>query len=168
MNTGSFRFFTAGLLMAFAATGALAAGKTLSISEKVEVAAPPAKVWDTIKDFNGWQNWHPAIASTDITKGKGNTKGTQRVLTTKDGAKIKEELTAFSAGSMSYSYKILDSPLPVTNYASTLKVGKSKGGSTVTWSAKFKAKEGSSDDEAKKTMTGVYRAGLDNLPNVVK
>lgn len=168
MNTASIRSFTAGLVMACAACGAFAAGKTLSVSEKVEVSAPAAKTWDTIKDFNGWQAWHPAIASTDITKGKGNTKGTVRVLTTKDGAKITEELTAFSAGSMSYTYRILESPLPVTNYVSTLKVSKGKAGSTVVWSSRFKAKDGTSDDEAKKVIAGIYRAGLDNLGNVVK
>lgn len=156
------------LALAFATGGALAAGKTLSVTEKVDVAAAPAKTFGTIKDFDGWQNWHPAIASTEITKGKGNAKGTVRVLTTKDGAKITEELLSHSASSMSYKYRITDSPLPVTNYVSTLKVVKAKGGSTVTWSSSFKAKEGSSDDDAKKVIAGVYRAGLDNLAATLK
>ena len=168
MNTASIRYMGLGLLMAFAAAGAFAAGKTLSVTEKVDLPVPPARVWSTIKDFDGWQTWHPRIASTEILKGKPNTKGTVRVLTTKDGAKINEELMSHSAGSMSYKYRILDSPLPVTNYVSTLKVNKSKTGSTVVWTATFKAKAGSSDDEAKKVMAGVYRAGLDNLNNVVK
>ena len=162
------RSFASGLALAFVASGALAAGKALSISEKAELAVPPAKAWDAIKDFGAWQAWHPAIASTEITEGKNNSKGAVRVLTTKDGAKITERLTAYSAGAMSYSYRILESPLPVTDYVSTLKVTKSKSGSTVTWSSTFKAKDGTPDDEAKKVMTGVYRAGLDNLPNVVK
>ena len=32
----------------------------------------------------------------------------------------------------------------------------------------FKVKEGASEDEVKKTIAGVYRAGLDNLGLVVK
>jgi hypothetical protein len=162
------RSFALATFLVFAASGAHAAGKKLSLSERVEVAAPPAKVWNTIKDFNGWQAWHPAIGSTEITKGKGNTKHTVRVLNTKDGARITEELMSYSAGAMSYTYRIVDSPLPVTDYVSTLKVTKSKGGSIVVWSSTFKAKEGTSDDDAKKTIAGIYRAGLDNLANVVK
>ena len=162
------RTFASGFALAFVASGALAAGKTLSISEKAELAVPPAKAWGAIQDFGAWQTWHPAIAGTEITEGKNNSKGAVRVLTTKDGAKITERLTAYSAGAMTYTYRILESPLPVTDYVSTLKVTKSKSGSTVTWSSKFKAKDGTPDDEAKKVMTGVYRAGLDNLPNVVK
>ena len=56
-----------GILMASAAAVAQAAGKTVSVTEKVELAAAPSKTWDTIKDFNRWQEWHPAFASTEIT-----------------------------------------------------------------------------------------------------
>jgi hypothetical protein len=168
MRIASIRSFIFGLLVAFAASGAFGAGKNLSVSEKVDLPAPPANVWNTIKDFNGWQAWHPAIANSEIAKGKNNTKGAVRILTTKDGARITEELVSYSPRSMSYAYRIIDSPLPVTNYVSTLKVSKSKSGSTFVWSSKFKAKDGTSDEEAKKVIVGIYRAGLDNLTNVVK
>jgi hypothetical protein len=162
------RSFATGVALAAFASGAFAAGGKLSISTKVDLTVPPAKVWDAIKDFGAWPTWHPALASDEITKGKDHAKGTVRVLTTKDGAKIKEELTAWSATRMTYTYRILDSPLPVKDYVSTLKVSRSGTGSTVTWSSTFNAKDGTADDEAKKVMTGIYRAGLDNLPNVVK
>jgi hypothetical protein len=55
---------------------------------EVELAASPARTWAVIKDFQRWQTWHPAFATTEITKGGGNTKGTVRVLATKDGAKF--------------------------------------------------------------------------------
>ena len=58
-----------GLMLAAAATtGALAADKTFSVTEKVDLSAAPAKTWDTIKDFKGWQARHPAFAGTVITK----------------------------------------------------------------------------------------------------
>lgn len=155
-----------GLLLSLAAGGALAAG-TLSVTEKVDLTAPPGKVWDAIKDFKGWQTWHPAIAGTDITKGGGNDKGSVRVLTTKDGARITEELMAYDGKKYSYKYKITDSPLPVSGYVSTIEVKPAKNGSTVVWTSKFKAK-GAPDADAKKTIAGIYRAGLDNLKNVVK
>lgn len=161
------RSFAAALALAAAIPVAFAAGK-LSISEKADLAVPPSKAWDTIKDFGGWQTWHPVLASDEITKGKDNAKGAVRVLTTKDGGKITEELVSYSAWRKTYTYRIVDSPLPVKNYLSTLKVSKKGTGSTVTWSGTFDAKDGSSDADAKKTMTGVYRAGLDNLSNVAR
>ena len=168
MTFMSIRSVGLALLMAFAAAGALAAGKTLTVTEKVDLPASATAAWATIKDFNGWQDWHPAIGSTEIIRGKGNTKGTARVMNTKDGGRITEELMSYNSAAMKYSYRIIESPLPVTNYLSTLKVNKTKTGSTVVWTATFKAKPGISDNDAKKTMAGVYRAGLDNLTNVVK
>jgi mxaD protein len=168
MSNAPLRSLGLGILMTCAATGALAAGKTLSVTEKVDLAAAPSKTWDTIKDFNGWQAWHPAFASTAITKGEGNTKGTVRVLTTKDGAKFTEELVSHSAASRTYQYRIIESPLPITDYVSTLEITESKAGSSVMWSSNFKVKAGASEEEMKKTISGVYRAGLDNLASVVR
>jgi hypothetical protein len=169
MRIASIRSFGLGLALAFVASATFAAGGTLSVSEKADLSAPAASVWGAIKDFNGWQGWHPVIANSELAKGKNNTKGAVRILTTKDGARITEELVAYNASGMTYSYRIIDSPLPVTNYTSTLKVAKTKaGGSTFVWSSKFKAKAGTSDDEAKKVIAGIYRAGLDNVATVVK
>jgi hypothetical protein len=168
MSTAPLRSLGLAILMTCAATGALAAGKTLSVTEKVDLAAAPSKTWDTIKDFNGWQTWHPAFASTAITKGEGNTMGTVRVLTTKDGAKFTEELVSHSAASRTYQYRIIESPLPITDYVSTLEITQSKAGSSVMWSSHFKVNAGASEEEMKKTISGVYRAGLDNLASVMK
>jgi hypothetical protein len=159
-----------GLVLAAATTtGALAADKTFSVTETVDLSAPPAKTWDTIKDFKGWQAWHPAFADTVITKGEGNTQGSVRELTTKDGAKFVEELVKHDAVSRTYQYRIIESPLPITDYVSTLEVkGGYHGGSTVVWSSHFGVKAGASNDEMKKTIAGVYRAGLDNLAAATK
>jgi mxaD protein len=156
-----------GLAIALIATSGLA-GSVLSVKEKVELPVPPDKAWAMIKDFDGWQNWHPAIASTEILSGKGNTRGTVRVLTTKDGAKITERLDRYQPKGFSYTYRITDSPLPVTDYVSTIQVKSSKSGSVVMWSSHFKAKEGTEDAEALKTVRGMYTAGLDNLKAKLK
>ena len=154
-----------GLMLAAAATtGALAADKTYSVTEKVDLSAAPAKTWDTIKDFNRWQAWHPAFAGTVITQGEGNTKGSVRELTTKDGAKFIEELVMHDTASRTYRYRIIESPLPITDYVSTLEVKTGhNGGSTVVWSSRFGVQAGASEDEMKKSIAGVYRAVLDNL-----
>jgi hypothetical protein len=38
----------------------------------------------------------------------------------------------------------------------------------VVWSSNFKVKDGVSEEEMKETISGVYRAGLDNLASVLK
>lgn len=156
------------LSIPLAAGSAWSGGGALTVTETVNVAASPAKTFDAVKDFDGLHKWHPVIASTQITKGHGNAKGTVRVLTTKDGAKITEELLSHSDSTMAFEYRITDSPLPISDYVSTLKVTKSGTGSTVTWSSTFKAKDGTPDEDAKKLISGVLRAGLDNLGNVLK
>lgn len=153
----------AGLLVAAAATAAMAGSKDVSVREQVELAASPARTWDTIKDFDGWQAWHPAFASTEITRGLGNSRGTVRVLTAKDGARFTEELVGFSASSRTVRYRIIDSPAPITEYVSTLQVKPSKVGSTVVWSSHFRVNEGTTEAEAKQAITGIYRLGLDHL-----
>jgi mxaD protein len=168
-STSSASILSLGLSILIAsAAGHAPDGKFVSVTEKVELAAAPSKTWDTIKDFSRWQEWHPAFASTAITKGDGTTKGTVRVLTTKDGAKFTEELVSYNTASRAYQYRIIDSPLPITDYVSTLEIKQNKAGSSVMWSSNFKVKAGASEEEMKKTISGVYRAGLDNLASVVK
>jgi polyketide cyclase/dehydrase/lipid transport protein len=83
-----------------------------------------------------------------------------RRLTTVDGAVLVEKRVQYSNEAMSYTYVILDRPLPV--YTSTLAVMDSGGGSRITWSGEFAAK-GALDAKALEVITGIYQAGLEAL-----
>jgi hypothetical protein len=163
-----------GVALLGALSPALAARPTVAVTEQVELAAPPATTWAVVRDFDGLHKWHPAFASTEIIKGRNNVKGALRVLTTKDGAKLTEQLLTHSDKSMSMKYRITESPFPIRNYVSTVKVTASKGGgSIVTWSSTFKGKdekpkEGEDDASLKKLVSGVYTTGFDNLKTFVK
>jgi Polyketide cyclase / dehydrase and lipid transport len=156
-----------GAMMA-CAVAAPAAERAVSVVETVQLATTPTRAWAAIKDFGTWQSWHPAFASTQVIQGDGHSKGTVRVLTTKDGGKFTEELVAFDAASRSYQYRIIESPAPVADYVSTIQVKETKAGSTVVWSSRFNVKAGTSEADAKKLISGVYRAGLDNLASVLR
>ena len=145
-----------------------AAEGTVSVVETVQLATTVSRTWGAIEDFGSWQSWHPAFAGTQMLQGDGHSKGAVRVLTTKDGGKFKEELVAFDAAAHSYQYRILESPAPVTNYVSTIQVKATSAGSTVVWSSHFNVKPGTSAADAKKLISGVYRAGLDNLASVME
>lgn len=158
-----------GLLMAGGAAGSLAAGTTLSVKEEVRLAAPPSKTWAILEDFAGWPDWHPAFATTEITRGAGNAEGTVRILTAKDGARFTEELVSHDPSKRTYRYRITESPLPIADYVSTLQVREgAHGTSVVVWSSTFHVNAGASESEMTKVISGVYRTGLDNLGGLLK
>ena len=152
------------------------AANVLKVKESVEINAPAAKVWGLAGDFGNLGAFHPAVAKTDIESGTNNVKGAKRLLTLQDGGTIHETLTAFNAKKTMMSYIITESVLPVSDYSATLKVipmGKSK--SKVVWNAAFKRAdqaatpaEGKDDATATKTITGVFRGGLDNLKKLAE
>jgi mxaD protein len=148
--------------------------KSLSAHEEVTINAPTAKVWEKVSNFNDLGAWHPAVKTTEIVKGKNNKVGAERLLTLQDNGTIKEKLLAYNAKAKTFKYSIIESVLPVSSYVSTLTVksaGKDK--SLVVWKGTFKRKdtsdtpaEGQDDATAVKTITGVYRGGLDNLKKI--
>lgn len=151
------------------AAGTLAAIGTLSngiapalaidLSESVEIAVPAADAWAAIGDFCSIPDWHPVIAACEQFEQDGKT---MRTLTTGDGGELLEELNELDEGGMSFTYSIIESPLPIADYVSTMTVAEAGESATVTWSSTFNA-AGVSDDEALEVMTGIYRVGLDEL-----
>jgi mxaD protein len=164
--------------LAVTAAGAVAFAdvpKTLKVVKTVNIQAPVDKVWNSIKDFDSLNKWHPGFAKDEIVKGDGNKPGAVRKLTVKDGPSFTEELLAFDETTHSYRYRIIESPLPLRNYVSHISVKPDgKGGSKVTWSGTFKRKstsetppEAENDDAAVKLVTGVYEGGLSNLKKML-
>jgi hypothetical protein len=80
---------------------------------------------------------------------------------TKDGKAIfVETQTARSDAEHSYSYSFKSSPLPVTGYASTIKVvPKSDRVSTIIWSSTYVPDTGK-EQAAHQALVGIYEAGL--------
>ncbi|SRR6267154_2165714 len=155
---------------------AQAAAPRLTVSKTITIDAPAAKVWRAVKDFNGLNTWHPAVATDEIVEGKNNTVGAVRLLTLKGGGTIKEKLLAFDAAGRSFKYAILEGVLPVSDYTSTIAVKSAgKNQSSVTWTGHFKRKnvgdnpaDNENDKTARDTMGGVYQGGLDNLKKIVE
>ena len=131
----------------------------LEVNQSVEVAAPPEKVWDMIGDFCSIADWHPVVKQCAASEQDGVA---MRKLTTVDGAVLVEKRVQYSDEGMSYTYVIVDSPLPVSNYTSTLAVMGMGDGSMITWSGEFAAK-GAPDAKAVEVITGIYQAGLKAL-----
>jgi mxaD protein len=149
--------------------------KTLTAEERVEIKAPPAKVWEKISQFGDLGAWLPPIKKTEIVEGKDNTPGAVRVLTTQDGGTVTEKLLKYSPAQRTMSYAITGGVLPVSDYTASLKVkrGATKDTSIVVWHAHFKRKDisatpkaGEDDETASKTIHSIFRTGLDNLKTI--
>ena len=90
-----------------------------------------------------------------------------RTLALKGGGTLKEEQVSRDDKVMSYTYTILEGPLPVSDYRSTLAVAPDGAGSKVTWSGTFDAK-GVPDSVASDAIQGIYESGLKALGETAK
>ena len=88
---------------------------------------------------------------------------TFRVLTLKDGGKIKEKLT--DTEDLSYSYEITESPLPIKNYSSKLWVeaDDEDDRSVIYWESEFEPADGTSEEDAKKLIAGILGDGVKGI-----
>jgi hypothetical protein len=128
---------------------------TVTVSEDIQANA--AAVWAAMSDFGGIKAGGP-VTSVEIA-GKG--VGMVRTIGM-GGGKVVERLDRHDAAAMVYAYSIVndDSPLPVSNYKSTVKItAKPDGGCNVNWSATFQPK-GASEADASKVVEGIYRGGI--------
>ncbi len=146
-------------------------------TEKIEINAPPEKVWAAISDFHD-MSWLPGVAKT-LGEGGNEPDVATRQIVLDSGATIDESLYKYDAAERTYSYRIdkVDVKVfPVNNYSATIIVLPAEGGkSVVEWRGAFYRGYPNNDpppelndDAALKAVTTLYRAGLDNLKKKVE
>lgn len=146
------------------------------VASMIEINAKPDKVWGIVKNFDGLQNWLSIFSATPLVKGQNGKRGAIRELNIKDGPKLTEELVAYEDARMVYTYRIVESPLPLDNYQSSMAVhGNATGGTTISWIGTFTRKnprdnpgEKESDAAAVDLITGAYKAGLDSIKKMAE
>lgn len=85
--------------------------------------APVEAVWDMLRDFNGHDQWHPAIETSQIERGLPSDKvGCVRKFKLGDGSELREQLLALSDADLAYSYCLLETPIPLFNYVSHVRL----------------------------------------------
>ena len=131
-----------------------------TLSRTVQVQGSPSSVWALIGPYCAIKDWLPPVG---ICIEDGKTPPT-RTLVTKDGkAAFVETQTARNDREYTYSYMFVSSPLPVTNYSSTIKVtAKGEGSSVITWTGTYTPDTGKEKD-ASEALNGVYEAGLSTI-----
>ena len=130
----------------------------VAMTQKLSASAD--QVWSRIGGFSTLHEWHPAVEKSEVD---GAGAGAKRNLFLAGGANLIERLDAEDADGRSYTYTILESPLPVANYQAVIKVvDNGDGSSTVDWSSNFDP-QGAPEADAVGAIQGVYQAGFDAL-----
>jgi hypothetical protein len=132
-----------------------------TVKKRIEAPGLPSEVWEVAGEtFCTIKEWHPAVAEC-VESQEGDV--TFRTLTLKDGGKIKEKLT--DTEDLSYSYEITESPLPIKNYSSKLWVEEDDepDRSVIYWQSEFEPADGTSEEDAKKIITGILGDGVKGI-----
>ena len=133
------------------------------VTMSTKIAANADQLWQAIGGFGKIADWHPAVAKSKV---EGEGKGSVRTLQMVGGGTMTERLEEVNANERIYRYSIVSGPLPVANYESEVHVtDNGDGTSTVQWSSSFDA-AGVPENDAVKTIQGIYEAGLENMKKI--
>ncbi|HEV3036917.1 MAG TPA: SRPBCC family protein [Candidatus Angelobacter sp.] len=87
------------------------------------IKAPIEIVWEYIRDFNGLPKWFPGVTDSRLEADKlSGQVGCIRNFGLEGGARMREQLLAFSDHAHSCTYRMLEGPLPVQNYVGTVRL----------------------------------------------
>ena len=130
-----------------------------STTVAVDVNVPPNEVWRLIGGFGSLPDWVPDVSQSELADG-----GRVRHLHDPQGHTFVERLERYDSAAHSYSYSIVQSPIPVSNYLSTITVTPINGskGSRVEWSSVY-TPDGIGEKEAGEIFHGLYSTGLKAL-----
>lgn len=131
-----------------------------SVQTNIMIEAPAEDVWNTVRAFGNIDQY---VAAVDSVESTGEGVGMTRVLTLEDGASIKERLDARDDERRTLRYTIVEGPLPVENYVSTMSVrpiGEQQ--CEAAWHCTFDP-AGAPVEEVKPNLEALYTAGLQGL-----
>jgi Polyketide cyclase / dehydrase and lipid transport len=125
----------------------------------VDVAAPPSEIWQLIGGFGSLPDWVPNVSQSELGDG-----GRIRQLHDPEGHTFVERLERYDSAARTYSYSIVQSPVSIADYLSTIVVTPIDGGkgSRVEWSSVY-TPVGISEKQADEIFEGLYSTGLKAL-----
>lgn len=128
------------------------------------VNAPVEEVWEVIRDFNGHDEWHPAVDTSQIERGHPSDKvGCVRRFKLADGSELREQLLTLSDAEQSFSYCLLETPIPLFNYVAHCRLLPVTDGDITfwEWESRFNTPAGREGELAEMVGTDIYLAGFD-------
>lgn len=130
------------------------------------IDAPIDEVWEVLRDFNGHDKWHPAVIDSAIERNLPVDKiGCVRRFHLADGSELREQLLAMSDMETSFTYCLLDTPVPLLNYVAHVRLMPVTDGDQTfwEWECRFDTLLGR-DEEMKNMVTNdIYKAGFEAI-----
>ncbi|MEL6522600.1 MAG: SRPBCC family protein [Pseudomonadota bacterium] len=128
--------------------------------------APIEAAWEVLRDFNGHDRWHPAVAESQIERGRDADRvGCVRKFKLADGSELREQLLTLSDMETAFSYCLLDTPIPLFNYVAHVRLSPVTDGDLTfwEWESRFDTPAGQEEDLAKMVGQEIYAAGFETI-----
>jgi NADPH2:quinone reductase len=125
--------------------------------------APLEAVWEILRDFNGHESWHPAVAASRLEEdASGDLIGAVRDFRLADGSRIREQLLALSDRDTSFAYCILEASVPLRNYVAEVRLRPVTSDRTCLWQwrAHFDASAADREQLSRFIAQDIFEAGF--------
>jgi NADPH:quinone reductase-like Zn-dependent oxidoreductase len=124
-----------------------------------------------LRDFNGHDHWHPAVAISRIEENTPSDMiGAVRDFCLTDGSRIREQLLSLSDVERTFEYCILDAPLPLMGYVAKVRLLPVTDGEQTFWEwrSTFKAPHALEKALVKLVGEDIYEAGFRAIKQQLK
>src|SRR3984957_13182300 len=133
--------------------------------------APTDAVWNVLRDFNGHDRWHPAVATSTIERAQPSDRiGCVRRFKLKDGSELREQLLALSDLEQTFSYCLLDTPIPMFNYVAHVRLLPVTDGDRTFWHWESRFTTPGGEEQRVTEIVGDehYKEGFDAIRGCVR
>jgi hypothetical protein len=121
------------------------------------------RVWDLVADFGGVNRISPDIQSCEV---EGDGVGAVRTINT-NGILIQERLERLDEESRTFSYSMLEGPIPFKNYLATVTLREAGPRRTaIQWAGSFEP-AGIPEEQLKQLVEGIYRQLIAGIKGAV-
>jgi hypothetical protein len=138
----------------------------VKVSKSTIIDAPAEAVWEILRDFNGHDRWHPAVATSQIERNNpSDLVGCVRRFRLQDGSERREQLLTLSDLEQSFSYCLLDTPVPLFNYVAHVRLAPVTDGDRTfwEWESRFDTPKGREEELRGMVSETIYQAGFDAI-----
>lgn len=130
------------------------------------IDAPVAEVWAVLRYFDSVQQWNPGVTEAVMEQGRAADRvGGIRRLSLPDGNIFRETLLALDDVARSFTYDIIESPLPVRDYVATQRFSPitMESRTYASWEANFEAAPENMTEMVETVGTGIFETGLKGM-----
>jgi NADPH:quinone reductase-like Zn-dependent oxidoreductase len=134
------------------------------------IDAPIEAVWAALRDFNAHDQWHPAVGESHVEGGRAPDEiGCVRNFRLQNGAHIREQLLTLSDRDHTFTYCILDAPIPLNGYVATVTLKRVTDGNRTFWDwrSRFDAPRELAGALTRMVGEEVYDAGIEAIRALV-